>query len=160
MEGVTIAELDDRWQTIAGTHKTYAVDTVLVAVGLAEVNEFYLKARQWGMDVYAAGDAQEIAEASAAMFTGRIEGLKVAKALGCYSGRNPGRNGTRKAVILKSRPGTPVHRDPPVDGSGRDARFSLPTGSALQPLYLGMPGRGHPDRKRPDHRAPLSCGRR
>ena len=28
VEGVTIAELDDRWQTIAGTHKTYAVDTV------------------------------------------------------------------------------------------------------------------------------------
>jgi sarcosine oxidase subunit alpha len=48
VDAVTIAGLDDRWQTIAGTHKTYAVDTVLIAVGLAEVNEFYLKAEAVG----------------------------------------------------------------------------------------------------------------
>lgn len=117
VEGVTIAELDDHWQTIAGTHKAYAVDTVLIAVGLAEVNEFYLKARQWGMDVYAAGDAQEIAEASAAMFTGKIEGLKIARALGCYSGEIPA-EWDEKAAILKSRPGTPVHREPPAGEEG------------------------------------------
>ena len=80
--GVTIAQLDDAWQIVPGSSKSFAVDTVLIAVGLAEVNEFYLKAKQWGMDVYSAGDAQEIAEASAAMFTGKIEGLKIAKALG------------------------------------------------------------------------------
>jgi sarcosine oxidase subunit alpha len=117
VEGVTIAELDDRWQTIAETQKTYAVDTVLIAVGLAEVNEFYLKARQWGMDVYAAGDAQEIAEASAAMFTGKIEGLKIARALGSYRGEIPA-EWDEKAAILKSRPGTPVDRELPTGEAG------------------------------------------
>jgi len=110
--GVTIAELDEAWQAIDGTHKRFAVDTVLIAVGLAEVNEFYLKAKQWGMDVYAAGDAQEIAEASAAMFTGKIEGLKIAKALGAYAEPIPAA-WDQKAVILKSRPGKAVHREPP-----------------------------------------------
>ena len=82
VEAVTIARLDQDWKVVPDTYKTYAVDTVLIAVGLAEVNEFYLKARQWGMDVFCAGDAQEIAEASAAMFTGKIEGLKIAQSLG------------------------------------------------------------------------------
>jgi NADPH-dependent 2,4-dienoyl-CoA reductase/sulfur reductase-like enzyme/Pyruvate/2-oxoacid:ferredoxin oxidoreductase delta subunit len=117
VEGVTIAGLDDRWQVIPGTHRTFAVDTVLIAVGLAEVNEFYLKAGQWGMDAYAAGDAQEIAEASAAMFTGKIEGLKIAKALGRYPGEVPA-EWDAKAAILKSRPGPPVHREPPAGEEG------------------------------------------
>ncbi|HSO18064.1 MAG TPA: FAD-dependent oxidoreductase, partial [Desulfosarcina sp.] len=117
VRSVTIAALDDKWQVIPGTHRTIAVDTVLIAVGLAEVNEFYLKARQWGMDVYAAGDAQEIAEASAAMFTGRIEGLKIAKDLGRYDGTIP-TEWDEKATILKSRPGIPVRRDPPAAEQG------------------------------------------
>ena len=115
--GVTVAELDDGWQTIPGSHKTFAVDTVLIAVGLAEVNEFYLKAKQWGMDVYSAGDSQEIAEASAAMFTGKIEGLKIAKALGRFPDEIPA-EWDEKATILKSRPGTPVHREPPPGEKG------------------------------------------
>ncbi len=67
VESVTVARLDRNWKVVPDTHKTYAVDTVLIAVGLAEVNEFYLKAQQWGMDVFCAGDAQEIAEASPAV---------------------------------------------------------------------------------------------
>jgi Fe-S-cluster-containing hydrogenase component 2/bacterioferritin-associated ferredoxin len=108
----TIAELDDAWRVKPGTEKTFAVDTVLIAVGLAEVNEFYLKAKQFGMDVYHAGDAQEIAEASAAMFTGKIAGLKIAKALGVYAGEIP-QEWNAKAAVLKSRPGRIVRRDPP-----------------------------------------------
>ena len=82
VESATIARLDKNWNVIKSSHKTLEVDTVLIAVGLAEVNEFYLKAKQWQMDVFCAGDAQEIAEASAAMFTGKIEGRKIAQALG------------------------------------------------------------------------------
>ena len=107
----TIAELDDQWNVKPGTQKTFAVDTVLIAVGLSEVNEFYLKARQFGMDVFHAGDAQEIAEASAAMFTGKIEGLKIATALGVYSGEVP-QEWDDKATVLKSRPGSVVRRAP------------------------------------------------
>ncbi len=117
VESATIAELDERWNVKPGTEKTFAVDTVLIAVGLAEVNEFYQKARQWGMDVFHAGDAQEIAEASAAMFTGKIEGLKIAQTLGVYSGDIP-REWDEKALILKSRPGKVLRREPPGKAEG------------------------------------------
>lgn len=104
VESVTIAALDSDWKVIPGSHKTFEVDTVLIAVGLAEVNEFYLKAKEWGMDAYAAGDAQEIAEASAAMFTGKIEGLKIAESVGRFKGEIP-REWEEKASVLKSKPG-------------------------------------------------------
>jgi len=117
VESATVAELDDRWNVIPGTQKNLAVDTVLIAVGLAEVNEFYLKARQFGMDVFHAGDAQEIAEASAAMFTGKIEGLKIAKSLGVFSGEVPA-EWDDKAAVLKSRPGAVVRREPPAREAG------------------------------------------
>jgi NADPH-dependent 2,4-dienoyl-CoA reductase/sulfur reductase-like enzyme/Fe-S-cluster-containing hydrogenase component 2/bacterioferritin-associated ferredoxin len=117
VESATIAELDEQWNVRPGTEKTFAVDTVLIAVGLAEVNEFYLKAKQFGMDVFHAGDAQEIAEASAAMFTGRIEGLKIAKSLGVFSGEAPAA-WDDKAAVLKSRPGAVVHREPPAAEEG------------------------------------------
>ena len=113
----TIAELDDKWNVTPGTEKTFAVDTVLIAVGLAEVNEFYLKAKQFGMDVFHAGDAQEIAEASAAMFTGKIEGLRIARSLGATSGEVP-KEWEDKATVLKSRPGGIVRREPPSREEG------------------------------------------
>jgi len=114
---VTIAELDENWKVLPGTEKTYEVDTVLIAVGLAEVNEFYLKAKQWGMDVFSAGDAQEIAEASAAMFTGKIEGFKIAESLGLDVGEIPV-EWDKKATILKSKPGTPVKGEEPKEEEG------------------------------------------
>jgi Fe-S-cluster-containing hydrogenase component 2/bacterioferritin-associated ferredoxin len=117
VQSATIAELDDQWNVKPDTQKTFAVDTVLIAVGLAEVNEFYLKARQFGMDVFHAGDAQEIAEASAAMFTGKIEGLTIAQSLGVYSGEIP-REWDEKALVLKSRPGHAVRREPPSKEEG------------------------------------------
>jgi len=117
VQSATIAELDDKWNVKPDTQKTFAVDTVLIAVGLAEVNEFYLKAQQFGMDVFHAGDAQEIAEASAAMFTGKIEGLKIAQSLGVYSGAIP-REWGEKALVLKSRPGPVVRREPPAKEDG------------------------------------------
>jgi len=117
VESATIAELDDQWNVKPGTEKTFAVDTVLIAVGLAEVNEFYLKAKQFGMDVFHAGDAQEIAEASAAMFTGKIEGLRIARSLGVYSGEVP-KEWDDKATVLKSRPGSVVRREPPAKEEG------------------------------------------
>jgi NADPH-dependent 2,4-dienoyl-CoA reductase/sulfur reductase-like enzyme/Fe-S-cluster-containing hydrogenase component 2/bacterioferritin-associated ferredoxin len=117
VQSATIAELDDQWNVKPDTQKTFAVDTVLIAVGLSEVNEFYLKARQFGMDVFHAGDAQEIAEASAAMFTGKIEGLRIATSLGVYSGEVP-QEWNDKATVLKSRPGSVVHREPPVKEEG------------------------------------------
>jgi NADPH-dependent 2,4-dienoyl-CoA reductase/sulfur reductase-like enzyme/NAD-dependent dihydropyrimidine dehydrogenase PreA subunit len=117
VESVTIARLDRHWKVMPQTRKTFAVDTVLIAVGLAEVNEFYLKARQWGMDVFCAGDAQEIAEASAAMFTGKLEGVKIAQSLGIDVGQIP-EDWNEKAIILKSKPGRAHRKRPPVKEDG------------------------------------------
>jgi NADPH-dependent 2,4-dienoyl-CoA reductase/sulfur reductase-like enzyme len=73
VESVTVVKIDDRFRPIAGTEKTYECDTVLIAVGLNPVNEFFMEAEQAGMKVFAAGDAKEIAEASSAMFNGKIK---------------------------------------------------------------------------------------
>ena len=86
-------------------------------MGLAEVNEFYLKARQWEMDVFCAGDAREIAEASAAMFTGKIEGHRIAQSLGFDVGEIP-REWNEKATILKSKPGREARHKPPAKEEG------------------------------------------
>jgi NADPH-dependent 2,4-dienoyl-CoA reductase/sulfur reductase-like enzyme/NAD-dependent dihydropyrimidine dehydrogenase PreA subunit/bacterioferritin-associated ferredoxin len=117
VESVTIAGLDERWKVVPDTHRTFKVDTLLMAVGLAEVNEFYLKAKKWGMDVFCAGDAQEIAEASAAMFTGKIEGFKIAQSMGIEAGDIPG-EWDAKAAILKSKPGREARKKPPVKHNG------------------------------------------
>lgn len=117
VESVSVARLDSNWNVVPKTQKTFEVDTVLIAVGLAEVNEFYLKAQKWGMDVFTAGDAAEIAEASAAMFTGKIAGLKIAQSLGLQIGEIPG-EWDQKATILKSKPGPTVSRKQPVREEG------------------------------------------
>ena len=117
VEKVTIAALDSNWKVMPGTHKTFDVDTVLIAVGLAEVNEFYTKAGDWGMAVYSAGDAGEIAEASAAMFTGKIRGLKIAASLGLYRGDIP-KAWEEKERVLKSKPGPVLEREKPEAEKG------------------------------------------
>ncbi len=54
----------------------------MIAVGLNPVDEFFHKAKEFQIKVWAAGDAQEIAEASAAIFTGKIEALKMLEDMG------------------------------------------------------------------------------
>jgi sarcosine oxidase, subunit alpha len=117
VEKVTLAALDPQWKVVPGTHKIFHVDTVLIAVGLAEVNEFYTKAGDWGMEVYSAGDANEIAEASAAMFTGKIQGLKIAASLNLYEGEIP-KAWEEKERVLKSKPGPILEREKPAEEKG------------------------------------------
>ena len=116
VEAATIAAVDERFRMRPETASTLPVDGVLVAVGLAEVNEYALKAKQFGIPVECAGDAQEIAEASAAMFSGKIAGLRVARALGAYTGDIP-RDWEEKEALLKSRPGPVTARKRP-EGAG------------------------------------------
>lgn len=82
VERVVIAALDENFRPLPGTERAFAVDTLLVAVGLDPVDELLEKAREYGMAVYAAGDAGEIAEASAAIFSGRIAGRHLAQDCG------------------------------------------------------------------------------
>lgn len=86
LEAVTIAAVDGNFRPVPGTERSFSVDTLLIAVGLDPVNEFHRKAVEFGIPVSTAGDADEIAEASAAMFSGRIRGMEIACTLGfCLS---------------------------------------------------------------------------
>jgi sarcosine oxidase, subunit alpha len=111
VESVTIAEVDAAFRPIAGTERSFACDAVLVAVGLDPVDEFARKARDAGMTVFAAGDCDEIAEASAAIFAGKIRGLEIARELGAEVDEVPP-EWTRTAELLRSKPG-PVGAERP-----------------------------------------------
>jgi sarcosine oxidase, subunit alpha len=117
VESVTIAAIDERWQPIPGTERTFACDTVLIAVGLDPVDEFYHKAIEFGLPALAAGDAEEIAEASAAMFSGKIEGLQVAQQLG-YPVDDVPADWVHTAEVLKSRPGAVFEEEVPETEEG------------------------------------------
>jgi sarcosine oxidase, subunit alpha len=118
VESVTIAGVDADFRSVAGTEKTFACDTILIAVGLDPVDEFTHAARKFGLPVHAAGDAEEIAEASAAIFSGRMAGRRMALELGACSDPVPD-EWARMSEILKSRPGKIVERASakPSDGS-------------------------------------------
>jgi sarcosine oxidase, subunit alpha len=117
VEAVTIAQVDRAWRPVPGTEKRFECDTVLVAVGLDPVDEFLHKANEFGLPAVAAGDSEEIAEASAAMFTGRIRGLEIARRLGRDVGEVPP-EWHRTAEILKSRPGMTIAEDLPDARTG------------------------------------------
>lgn len=117
VESVTIAQVDEHFQPVPGTEKSFACDTVLIAVGLEPVDEFSQKAREYGMLVYAAGDAEEIAEASAAMFSGKITGVEVAKTLGASDEVIP-QEWYQTVEVLKSRPGKTVKERIPEQEAG------------------------------------------
>ncbi len=104
VQSVVIAEVDKNINPIPGTERKIACDCVLVAVGLNPVDEFIQMAQEVDLPVYAAGDAAEIAEASAAIFSGRIKGLEIAQHLGVEVPDVP--DEWRKfEKILKSPPG-------------------------------------------------------
>jgi NADPH-dependent 2,4-dienoyl-CoA reductase/sulfur reductase-like enzyme/Fe-S-cluster-containing hydrogenase component 2/bacterioferritin-associated ferredoxin len=117
IETVTIAQIDEKFIPLVGTEKTFECDTILIAVGLEPVNEFAEEAKTAGIKVYSVGDAQEIAEASSAMFNGKIAGLKIAKELGADIEEIP-QSWYEKAEILKSEPGKINSMIIPTDEDG------------------------------------------
>ncbi len=103
LASVTTAAIDAQFQPLPGTERTYEVDTLLIAVGLNPCDELLTKSRDLGLKVYGAGDTAEIAEASAAIFSGRIVGRQIARDLGVpvtISADWPD-----LAAVLRSRPG-------------------------------------------------------
>ena len=103
IEGAVIQELDDKFQLI-GEPKKIDCDVICMAVGLTPTTELFWQAgakmqycpqlcghvpfrdntmRTSNPDIWVAGDASGIEEASAAMVEGRIAGHSAAKALGC-----------------------------------------------------------------------------
>lgn len=104
VESVTIAQIDENFKPIQGTEKSFECDCVLIAVGLDPVNEFHQKAIQYSLPSFVAGDAEEIAEASAAIFSGKIKGLEIIRYLGHAEVEIP-QEWYQTSQILKSRPG-------------------------------------------------------
>jgi len=103
VERITIAEVDEKFNPLLEKAKTFEVDTLLIAVGLSSIDEFYNTALKFGYKAVKSGDADEIAEASSAMFGGRISGLQLAKMLGKDVAVDE--SWFKKAEVLKSRPG-------------------------------------------------------
>jgi NADPH-dependent 2,4-dienoyl-CoA reductase/sulfur reductase-like enzyme/Fe-S-cluster-containing hydrogenase component 2 len=104
VQSVTIAQVDERYHPIAGTERSFACDAVVLAVGLDPEDALYQRARELGMPAFVAGDAEEVAEASSAIFAGRIRGLEAARALGREVPEIPP-EWHRSKEILQSRPG-------------------------------------------------------
>lgn len=104
VETVTIAGVDEKFKPLPGTERTFKADTLLIAVGLSSVDEFQAQALEAGMDSFICGDAEEIAEASAAMFSGKITAHKVLKSLGVMAAPVP-EFWFERLSVLKSRPG-------------------------------------------------------
>lgn len=104
VQSVIVAKLDENFQPISGSEREFACDCVLIAVGLNPVDEFLQSAKEVGLPVFAAGDAAEIAEASAAMFSGKIKGIEIAQFLGKEAPEIPDEWRTFED-ILKSKPG-------------------------------------------------------
>jgi sarcosine oxidase, subunit alpha len=116
VSSVVIAEVDENFQPIPGTERELSCDCVLIAVGLNPVDEFFFKAQEVGLPVYAAGDAAEIAEASAAMFSGKIKGLEIAKFIGENVTEVP-QSWMDFEEVLKSKPGEVLEENELI-GSG------------------------------------------
>lgn len=108
VEQICIAQVDNKFQPIANTEKTFNVDTVLIAVGLSPVHEILCKAREYGLCVYGAGDAESVAEASAAMFSGKITARKILQKLGFDS--NIPDEWEKMSEVLRSRPGSTLEK--------------------------------------------------
>lgn len=103
VEQAVIVQLDDNFNPVPFTEKYYKVDTILVAVGLSPINELAIKSKEYGIPTYIAGDAEEIAEASAAIFTGKISGRSILKDMG-YDVEIPD-EWEDMAKVLRSKPG-------------------------------------------------------
>lgn len=102
VESITITEIDENFNPIPNTKKTFLCDTVLVSVGLTPIDEFTENAKKFNIPVFTAGDAHEIAEASAAMFGGKLAGLEILNHLGYdIPSLDPYK---KKQEILSSRP--------------------------------------------------------
>jgi len=117
VESVTIVQVDERFQPVPGTERSFACDTLLMAVGLDPVDEFFHAAKRYDLPVFSAGDAQEIAEASAAIFAGKVAGLEMARELGVEAADVPA-EWVRMAEILKSKPGAKLHPEKSSDEWG------------------------------------------
>ena len=111
VEQAEIIRLDEHWQPVPGTEKTFDVDTICLAIGLTPLIELvsmlgceftfipalggHVPKHNAIMNttvagIYIAGDVSGIEEASSAMEEGRLAGIASAEALGFYTAEQAG----------------------------------------------------------------------
>jgi len=117
LEKVIISEIDKNFKPIPGTEGEFEVDTLLIAVGLTPVNEMISKAKEAGIKTYAAGDADVIAEASAAIFSGKITGRKILADMGFDSEIPP--EWEKMIDVLRSKHGSTAVLQRPIKGKNK-----------------------------------------
>jgi len=110
LERITIAAVDENFKPLPDTFRTYEVDTLLLAVGLSPVNELSVKLKEFGIEVFTCGDSEDISEASAAIFSGKITGRRVARFLGKNTSIPKEWDETESA--LRSKPGKTIDFEP------------------------------------------------
>jgi len=103
LKRIVISEIDNKFRPIKGTEGVFDIDTLLVAVGLTPVNELKKQADKFGLKTYTAGDADIIAEASAAMISGRLAAREILKDMGFDVEIPP--EWKEMIEILRSKPG-------------------------------------------------------
>ena len=114
VERATVASVGKDWKTLLDTARTFEVDTVLVATGLSSCDELYRQAVSFGLLAVKAGDADEIAEASSALFGGRIAAFALARTMGRKVEVDS--SWIHKRDVLKSKPGDRISRDAVAPG--------------------------------------------
>lgn len=117
LENVIITQIDDKFQPIKGTEKIFKADTLLIAVGLSPVDELKKQAEKFGFNTYSAGDADIIAEASAAIFSGKIKAREILIDMG-FDVEIP-TEWNELVEILRSRPG-PTKKPNTIPPKNRD----------------------------------------
>ncbi len=103
LERITISKVDNKFRPIEGTEEVFEADTLLIAVGLTPVDELRKQAEKFGLKTYAAGDADIIAEASAAIISGRMAAREILLDMGFEVEVPP--EWEEMIDILRSRPG-------------------------------------------------------
>ena len=104
VQSVIIVQINEGFNPVPGTEREIACDCVLVAVGLNPVDELIDEAHEVNLPVFAAGDAAEISEASAAIFSGKIKGIEIAQHL-CVDVPDVPDEWREFEEVLKSHPG-------------------------------------------------------
>lgn len=103
LERITISKVDNKFRPIERTEAVFEADTLLIAVGLTPVDELRKQAEKFGLKTYAAGDADIIAEASAAIISGRMAAREILLDMGFEVEVPP--EWEEMIDILRSRPG-------------------------------------------------------
>jgi len=117
VESITIAEVDDTFRPKANSEKIFACDGILLSVGLEPADELYIKALSFGMRVFTAGDAEEISEASAAIFSGKIRAVEIANFINNVRFGIP-KEWEKTKEILASKPGAVIDEVHPNTAAG------------------------------------------